>query len=113
MKSHRQIIRYVGLAGALVMSSLAANTKSADLVGQEITKNASEPEYYQVPKNHPAMHRAVLEARKTVGQFISVLKQPSSGQQDFEVKVPFLESHEVEHTGYPTCGLSADVSRAV
>ena len=60
-------------------------------------KNASEPEYYEIPKNHTAMHRAVLEARKTVGEFITVLKHPRSGQQDFEVKEPFFESHEVEH----------------
>jgi uncharacterized protein YegJ (DUF2314 family) len=96
MKSNRQTIGYVGLAGALMISSLAPNTKGADLVGQKIT-NASEPEYYQIPKNHTAMHRAVLEARKTLGEFITVLKHPRSGQQDFELKEPFFEGHEVEH----------------
>jgi uncharacterized protein YegJ (DUF2314 family) len=97
MKSNRQTIRCVRLAGALMISCLAPNTKGADLVGQEITKNTSEPEYYQIPKNHTVMHRAVLEARKTVGEFITVLKHPASGQQDFEVKEPFIEGNEVEH----------------
>ena len=32
---------------------------------------------YQIPKNHAAMHRAVLEARKTVGKCITVLKHPA------------------------------------
>ena len=68
------------LVGALMMSCLAPNTEGADLVGQEITKNASDPEYYQIPKNPAAMHRAVLEARKTIGKFITVLKHPAPGQ---------------------------------
>jgi hypothetical protein len=70
MKSNRQTIRRVRLAGALMISCLAPNIKGADLVGQEITNNTSEPEYYQIPKNHAAMHRAVLEARKTVGNLL-------------------------------------------
>src|SRR5207253_1894591 len=97
VKSNRHSIRCVRLAGAIMMSCLAPNTEGANLVGQEITKNASEPEYYQIPKNHAAMHRAVLEARKTVGKFITVLKHPASGQQDFEVKELFFEGNEVEH----------------
>jgi hypothetical protein len=68
VKSDRRTIRCVRLVGALVMSCLAPNTKGTDLVGQEITKNSSDPEYYQIPKNRAAMHRAVLEAGKTIGE---------------------------------------------
>jgi hypothetical protein len=57
----------------------------------------AEPEYYQVPKDHAAMHRAVIEARKTVGEFITAVNHPAPGQQDFEVKKPFIQGNEVEH----------------
>jgi hypothetical protein len=53
MKSNCHTIRWVRLVGALMMSCLAPNTEGADLVGQEITNNAPEPEYYQIPKNLP------------------------------------------------------------
>jgi uncharacterized protein YegJ (DUF2314 family) len=42
-------------------------------------------------------HRAVIEARKTVGKFITALKHPAPGQQDFEVKKPFTQGDQVEH----------------
>ena len=43
------------------------------------------------------MHQAVLQARKTVGEFIAALKHPAAGQQDFEVKKPFIQNGQVEH----------------
>src|SRR5260221_4960173 len=43
------------------------------------------------------MHRAVTEARKTVGEFIAVLKHPAPGQQDFEIKKAFVQNDQVEH----------------
>jgi uncharacterized protein YegJ (DUF2314 family) len=32
-----------------------------------------------------------------VGKFITALKHPASGQQDFEVKKPFVQGNQVEH----------------
>ena len=43
------------------------------------------------------MHRAVIQARKTVGKFILALNHPAPGQQDFEVKKPFIQGDQVEH----------------
>jgi hypothetical protein len=93
MKGKLQTIRLVRLVGALVITCLALNTKGVDLVGQEIKNGGAEPEYYHVPKDHAAMHRAVIEARKTVGEFITALKHPAPGQQDFEVKKPFIRAY--------------------
>ena len=41
--------------------------------------------------------QAVTEARKTVKKFIAALKHPAPGQQDFEVKKPFVQGDQVEH----------------
>jgi uncharacterized protein YegJ (DUF2314 family) len=97
MKGKLQTIRLVRLVGALVITCLALNTRGANLVGQELKNGGAEPEYFQVPKDHAAMHRAVIEARKTVGEFITALNHPAPGQQDFEVKKPFIQGNEVEH----------------
>src|ERR1700683_1355203 len=35
--------------------------------------------------------------RKTVGQFIDALKHRAPGQQDFEIKKPFIQGNQVEH----------------
>jgi uncharacterized protein YegJ (DUF2314 family) len=43
------------------------------------------------------MHLAVQEARKTIKTFIAALKQPSPGQQDFELKKRFVQGDQVEH----------------
>ena len=51
----------------------------------------------QKKADHAAMHRAVTEARKTVGKFILALNHPAPGQQDFEVKKPFIQGDQVEH----------------
>ena len=47
--------------------------------------------------DHAAMRHAVTEARKTVGKFILALNHPAPGQQDFEVKKPFIQGDQVEH----------------
>ena len=43
------------------------------------------------------MQRAVQEARKTVRKFIAALKHPGAGEQDFEIKKPFVQGDQVEH----------------
>ena len=97
MEGKLQRIRLVRLVGALGIACLALNAKGANVVGQELKNGGAEPEYYQVPKDHAAVHGAVIEARKTVGEFITALKHPAPGQQDFEVKKPFIQGNEVEH----------------
>jgi hypothetical protein len=68
----RPVYLVIALTGSILLSFsvLAADT------GKLPEKIGIEPPYFEVPKNHAAMHRAVLEARKTVGKFIAgVLSQ--------------------------------------
>ena len=97
VKGNLQRISLLVLVGALLMPGLTLNLKAANLVGAELAQSGAESAYYQVPSDHAAMHRAVIEARKTVRKFITVLKHPGPGQQDFEVKKPFIQGNEVEH----------------
>jgi uncharacterized protein YegJ (DUF2314 family) len=85
------------LVGASVIGGLALNAQAANTVAQELKKGSTEPEYFQVPKDHhSAMRVAVKEARKTVGKFITALEHPGAGQQNFEVKKPFIQGNQVE-----------------
>jgi uncharacterized protein YegJ (DUF2314 family) len=97
MKGNLRKIRLIGLVGASVTAGLTLNAPAANVVAEQLQKGSAEPEYFQVPKDHAAMHRAVKEARQTVGKFIAVLKHPAPGQQDFEVKKPFTQGDQVEH----------------
>ncbi len=87
------------LLGASVIATLTPNAPAANVVGQQLKNNDAEPAYFQVPKDrhHADMRRAVIEARKTVNEFITALQRPAAGQQDFEVKKPFTHGDEVEH----------------
>src|ERR1700731_1481505 len=87
----------IALVGAGAVAGVTLRPQAANSSQQEIKKGGTEPEYFQVPKDHAAMHRAVIEARKTVGKFIVALKHPAPGQQDFEVKKPFVQGNQVEH----------------
>ncbi len=93
-------IRTTGLIALLAVSTalgLTQRVQAANVIGQNVTQGASEPGYFQVPNNHAAMHNAVIEARKTVRQFIKALKHPAAGQRDFEVKKAFTEGGQTEH----------------
>jgi uncharacterized protein YegJ (DUF2314 family) len=87
------------LLGATVMAVSTLSVRSANVIAQDLKQGSTEPEYYQVPKDqhHSAMRRAVKEARKTVKNFINALEHPGPGQQDFEVKKPFIQGSDVEH----------------
>src|SRR5580704_6068775 len=97
MKDNLHTIRLIALVGAPVIASLPLNTEAANVIAQELKKGSAEPEYFEVTKDHAATHRAVIQARKTVGKFILALNHPAPGQQDFEVKKPFIQGSEVEH----------------
>jgi uncharacterized protein YegJ (DUF2314 family) len=97
MKGNIRTIGLISLVGAPVMAGFTLNAQAADVIAKELKSGSTEPEYFQVPNDHAAMHRAVIEARKTVGKFISAVQHPASGQQDFEVKKPFVQGKEVEH----------------
>jgi uncharacterized protein YegJ (DUF2314 family) len=97
MRGNFRTISLIALVGAPVTAGLTLNAQAANVVAQELKNGSTEPEYFQVPSNHAAMHRAVIEARKTVGKFIVALKHPAPGQQDFEVKKPFIQGNQVEH----------------
>jgi uncharacterized protein YegJ (DUF2314 family) len=94
MEDNRRPIYFLIAIGALVLSGFSA--QAADKA-QGLEKSSAEPPYFEAPKDHAAMHRAVTEARKTVGRFITALKHPAPGQQDFEIKKPFIENGQVEH----------------
>lgn len=97
MKGHLRTVGLLTLIGAATIAGSTLNARAADAISKELDKGNTEPEYFDVPHDHAAMHRAVTEARKTVGEFISALQHPASGQQDFEVKKPFVQGDQVEH----------------
>ena len=97
MKGHLRILGLLTLIGAATIAGSTLNARAADAISKELDKGNTEPGYFDVPRDHAAMHRAVIEARKTVGGFISALQHPASGQQDFEVKKPFVQGDQVEH----------------
>ena len=94
MKNNRRPFYLIIAIGALTLWSFIA--QAAD-PGTEPTKTATEPPYIEVPKNHAAMHGAVIQARKTVGQFVAALEHPAPGQTDFEIKKPFIQNGQIEH----------------
>jgi uncharacterized protein YegJ (DUF2314 family) len=98
MRPNRVRINSLIAAGALLIGGVAVPHADADNpVGQELKQSGAEPEYFDVKKDHAAMHRAVLKARRTIGTFIAALQRPGPGQKDFEVKKPFVQGNEVEH----------------
>ena len=90
-------IRLFALISSLAIAGLTLNAQASNVVGRSVKQGSTEPEYFQVTKDHAAMHQAVTEARKTVKKFITALKHPAPGQQDFEVKKPFVQGDQVEH----------------
>jgi uncharacterized protein YegJ (DUF2314 family) len=97
VKSNLRTNSLIALVGASAIAGLILNAQGANVVAQELKNGNTEPEYFQVPNGHAAMHHAVVEARKTVGQFIDALKHRAPGQQDFEIKKPFIQGNQVEH----------------
>jgi uncharacterized protein YegJ (DUF2314 family) len=97
MKGKLQTISLIALVAVSITAGTTQRVHAANVIGQKLTQGASEPGYFQVPNNHAAMHNAVIEARKTVRQFIKALKHPASGQEDFEVKKAFTEGNQTEH----------------
>jgi len=97
IKGKPRKIRLIAVVGTLVIAGLTLNARATNITAQEINQGNTGLEYFQVPNNHAAMHRAVTQARKTVGKFIAALKNPGPGQQDFEVKKPFVQGNQVEH----------------
>jgi uncharacterized protein YegJ (DUF2314 family) len=63
----------------------------------EIRNASAPPEIFRIEDKDAQMHRAVLKARRNVGVFIVALQNPAKGQNDFEVKKPFVKDGEVEH----------------
>jgi hypothetical protein len=65
IKGNLRTINLIALVSASVVAGLTLNAQAANVVSQELKKGSTEPEYFQVPKDHAAMHRAVIAARKT------------------------------------------------
>jgi uncharacterized protein YegJ (DUF2314 family) len=98
MKGNFLKISLMALLGASVGTGLTVNSQAANVVGSSLKQGTTtDPEFYQVPKNNPAMHLAVQEARKTIKTFIAALGHPGPGQQDFELKKRFVQGDQVEH----------------
>jgi len=84
------------LVGPLLIAGCAGQRVEHPLA-REIRRTGVQPEVFRIEDKDAQMHRAVKEARKTVGVFIAALKNPAKGQHDFEVKKPFAKDGEVEH----------------
>ena len=84
------------LIGPLLITGCAGQRVEHPLA-REIRRTGVQPEIFRIDDKDAQMHRAVKEARKTVGAFIAALKKPGKGQHDFEVKKPFAKDGEVEH----------------
>jgi uncharacterized protein YegJ (DUF2314 family) len=98
MKFTVQLIGLGVIFGTAILNAGNAKAQTANAVAQELQNGNAEPKYFEVPKgHHAAMHLAVKEARKTVGKFIAALEHPAPGQEDFEIKKPFIRDHQVEH----------------
>jgi uncharacterized protein YegJ (DUF2314 family) len=95
MEGNRRPIYLIIAISALALQSIIS-AQAAD-TGQDLENSSVEPPYVEVPKDHTAMHQAVTQARRTVGEFIAALKHPAPGQQDFEVKKPFIQNGQIEH----------------
>ena len=79
MKGKLKTIRFLTLVGILLIPSLTLRVKGANVFGQDLANGDAGSGYYQVPNDDAVMHRAVIEARKTVGQFIDALKHRAPG----------------------------------
>jgi uncharacterized protein YegJ (DUF2314 family) len=97
MKRRFRATGLIALVVVPVIAGSSATLRAANVVSQELTHGGSETGYFQVPRDHAAMHNAVTEARKTIRQFIKALKHPAAGQEDFEVKKAFTEGNQTEH----------------
>jgi uncharacterized protein YegJ (DUF2314 family) len=97
MKRKFRRISLIALVIAPVIAGSTAKLRAANVVSKELTQGGSEPGFFQVPHDHAAMHNAVIEARKTIREFIKALKHPAPGQEDFEVKKAFTQGNQVEH----------------
>jgi uncharacterized protein YegJ (DUF2314 family) len=84
------------LIGPLLIAGCAAQRVEHPLA-REIRRTGVQPEIFRIEDRDAQMHKAVSEARRTVGVFIAALKHPAKGQHDFEVKKPCLKDGEVEH----------------
>jgi hypothetical protein len=52
---------------------LTLHIQPTNLAAQELDQSSDQIPYYEAPNDDTAMHRAVSQARKTVGEFITAL----------------------------------------
>ena len=112
MKGNFHTIRLIALIGAPVIASLTLNAEAANVIAQELKKGSAAPEYFEVTKDQRRYAPRGIQARKTVGKFIFALNHPAPGQQDFEVKKPFIQRDQVEHIWLSDVRFVGTVSRA-
>jgi hypothetical protein len=74
MEGNRRPIYLIIAISALALLGISAQAADTE---QELENNSIEPPYVEMPKDHIAMHRAVTEARRTVGEFSAALKHPA------------------------------------
>ena len=92
--SHRPLYLIIAIS-ALV--PLSFSTQGAD-TGQEPEKSGIEPPCFEVSNDDTAMQRAVAERQKTVEEFIAALQHPGASQQDFAIKMPFIQNGQPAYT---------------
>ncbi len=85
------------------MLLLAAGCVSDDkevphAIGRAVTRTRGDAATYTVNDDDMQLERANRRARRTVGQFITALRSPRSGQRDFLVKKAFITPQgQAEH----------------
>lgn len=75
---------------------LHAETQTTHLAGRE-NKSPGPPGYTTVSDRDPAIERAVIHARKSLGFFVAALQAKKPGDTGFEVKKAFVDGNTVEH----------------
>ncbi|MDB6140723.1 MAG: hypothetical protein JWO94_3795 [Verrucomicrobiaceae bacterium] len=74
-----------------------ASPHSTHPIAREMRRVGVEPESFTIKDEDAQMGNAVTRARRTVGTFIAAVRNPTSGQRDFEVKKPFKQGEVTEH----------------
>jgi len=94
IKGELRAICLIAIVGTPPIASLGLNAKRLTLSRRNSGRVAPSRNTFQVPSDHAAMHRAVIEAQSTIGKFIAALKHPEPGQRDLEIKKAFIQGRQ-------------------
>jgi uncharacterized protein YegJ (DUF2314 family) len=81
----------------LLSAALVAGLDPRPVSAQTITQKAEHDELAIVAKKDPAMAKAMVKARQTLPDFLSIAAAPKAGMEGFAVKVAIREGDNVEY----------------